>query len=168
MTPALDRLAIPSSAAATPSCRSQRPRTYDTPESTNEQDSRGGSGTAPGLLLLDKISSRLLAARFGAQLRRGAVVHHRPPSSSRANDRRLAPQTRARRQIMCPPRGDRASYTTHLNARGHKPGVPMITLTATEQRLGIHDTSRLWRLEQPPAQARGRCGHARSIRFLAS
>ena len=30
----------------------------------------------------------------------------------------------------------------------------MISLTATEKRLGIHDTSRLWRLGQPPAQAR--------------
>ena len=38
---------------------------------------------------------------------------------------------------------------------GDRPGIPFhVSLTATEKRLGIHDTSRLWRLEQPPAQAR--------------
>ena len=37
---------------------------------------------------------------------------------------------------------------------GDRPGIPFhLTLTSTEKRLGIHDTSRLWHLERQPQQA---------------
>ena len=66
--------------------------------------------------------------------KRGAVVHHEPETLEQLEPTitRLAQRLVLADRLCGPPRADQASYTTHLNPRGHKPRVPMIGLNDQE------------------------------------
>jgi hypothetical protein len=73
-------------------------------------------------------SSKPKTAALEQQQKRGAVVHHEPETLEQLEPTitRLAQRLVLAGRLCGPPRADRASYTTHLNPRGHKPRVPMI------------------------------------------
>jgi len=67
------------------------------------------------------------------QQKRRAVVDHEPKTLEQLEPTitRLAQRLVLADRLCDPPRADRASYTTLLDPRGHKPRVPMIAFMTT-------------------------------------